>query len=222
MDTYVIILAGGIGTRMETAIPKQFIPIAGKPVIMHTIQRFRDFDPKMEIVLALPDAHISLWKDLCNEFNFGVEHQIVRGGSERFFSVKNALDRVPDEAIVLIHDGVRPLVSDKTIDRVRERVIEKGNAIPYIASPDSLRILLGDSSSAVDRSKFVRIQTPQGFRAKNIKEAYKKDFQKTFTDDASVLEANGENIELVLGNNRNIKITQPIDLVLVESLMADN
>ena len=222
MDTYVIILAGGIGTRMETAIPKQFIPIAGKPVIMHTIQRFRDFDPKMEIVLALPDAQISLWKDLCSEFNFGVEHQIVRGGRERFFSVKNALDRVPDDAIVLIHDGVRPLVSDKTIDRVREGVIENGNAIPYIDSPDSLRILLGDSSSAVDRNKFVRIQTPQGFRAKSIKEAYQKDFQKTFTDDASVLEANGASIALVKGNNRNIKITQPIDLVLVESLMADN
>ena len=219
MDTYVIVLAGGIGTRMESVIPKQFIPIAGKPVIMHTIQRFRDFDPKMEIILTLPDAHISLWKDLCSEFNFGVEHQIVRGGSERFFSVKNALDRIPDEAIVLIHDGVRPLVSDKTIDRVRERVIEKGNAIPYIANPDSLRMLDGNSSISVDRSKFVRIQTPQGFRAKNIKDAYQKDFQKTFTDDASVLESNGERIELVLGNNRNIKITQPIDLVIVESLM---
>jgi len=220
MDTYVIILAGGIGTRMELAIPKQFIPIDGLPVIMHTIQKFRDYDPKIEIVLALPDAHFSLWKDLCREFNFGVEHQIVRGGSERFFSVKNALDRVPDEAIVLIHDGVRPLVSEKTIDRVRQRAIEAGNAIPYIASPDSLRQVDGDMSIAVDRSKFVRIQTPQGFLAKKIKEAYKCDFKTTFTDDASVLESSGEKIELVLGNNRNIKITQPIDLVVVESLMT--
>ena len=221
MNTYVIILAGGIGSRMESAIPKQFIPIVGKPVIMHTIQTFRDFDPKMEIILALPEAHTALWKDLCSEFKFGVEHQIVRGGRERFFSVKNALDRVPDDAIVLIHDGVRPLVSENTIDRVRQCAIEKGNAIPYITSPDSLREVDGEKSIAVDRSKFVRIQTPQGFQAKKIKDAYKGDFKPFFTDDASVLEAMGEKIELVLGNNRNIKITQPIDLVIVESLMQE-
>ena len=221
MDTYVIILAGGIGSRMESAIPKQFIPIDGKPVIMHTIQTFRDFDPKMEIILALPEVHTSLWKDLCREFNFGVEHQIVRGGRERYFSVKNALDRIPDEAIVLIHDGVRPLVSAKTIDRVRQGAIEKGNAIPYITSPDSLRKIENGKSIAVDRSKFVRIQTPQGFQAKKIKYAYKGDFKPFFTDDASVLESTGETIVLVLGNNRNIKITQPIDLVIVESLLKE-
>ncbi len=219
METYAIILAGGIGSRMESAIPKQFIPIAGKPVIMHTIQAFRDYNPKMEIIIALPDAHISLWKDLCNEFNFGVEHQISRGGRERFFSVKNALERVPDNSIVLIHDGVRPLVSSKTIDRVRERTIEKGNAIPYIESYDSLREIDGLKSSAVDRKKIIRIQTPQGFKSKDIKEAYNNKYQPSYTDDASVLESAGKTIELVLGNNRNIKITQPIDLVIVESLM---
>lgn len=220
IDTYVIILAGGIGSRMETSIPKQFIPIAGKPVIMHTIEKFHDFDPKMKIIITLPEAHISLWKNLCSEFNFAIEHQIVRGGKERFFSVKNALERVPDDSIVLIHDGVRPMVSDKTIDRVRETAIEYGNAIPYLPSNESLREVKGNKSKSVDRSKFVRIQTPQGFRAKEIKQAYGEEFNDTFTDDASVLEAAGANIKLVLGNNRNIKITQPIDLVIAESLMT--
>lgn len=220
MDTYVIILAGGIGSRIDSAIPKQFIPIAGKPVIMHTIQTFRDYNPKMEIIIALPDAHISLWKDLCNEFNFGVEHQISRGGKERFFSVKNALERVPDNSIVLIHDGVRPLVSSKTIDRVRERTLEKGNAIPYIESCDSLRKIDGTKSSSIDRSKIIRIQTPQGFIAKDIKEAYNNKYLASYTDDASVLESTGKKIELVAGNNRNIKITKPIDLVIIESLMS--
>ncbi|MCK5846322.1 MAG: 2-C-methyl-D-erythritol 4-phosphate cytidylyltransferase [Bacteroidales bacterium] len=221
MKTYAIILAGGIGSRMETVIPKQFIPIAGKPVIMHTIQTFRDYDPKLEIIIALPDAHVSLWKDLCSEFKFDIEHQIVRGGKERFFSVKNALERVPNDAIVLIHDGVRPLVSIKTIDRVREKTIDKGNAIPYIPSPDSLRVLNDNGSKAVDRSKYIRIQTPQGFLAKDIKEAYNGEYKSTFTDDASVLESLGKTIELVLGNNRNIKITQPIDLVIAESLIEE-
>ncbi len=220
IDTYVIILAGGIGSRMETAIPKQFIPIAGKPVIMHTIEKFHDFDPKMNIIIALPEAHVSLWKNLCSEFNFAIEHQIVRGGKERFFSVKNALERVPDDSIVLIHDGVRPMVSDKTIDRVRQTAIEYGNAIPYIPSNESLRKIDGENSKAVDRSMFVRIQTPQAFKANEIKQAYNGEFRDTFTDDASVLEASGANIQLVLGNNRNIKITQPIDLVIAESLMT--
>ncbi len=220
MKTYVIILAGGVGKRMNLDIPKQFIPIAGKPVIMHTIQRFRDYCPRLEIIVTLPNAHISLWKDLCNEFNFVTEHQIVRGGEERFYSVKNALARVPDDAVVLIHDGVRPLVSDKTIDRVRQRVIEKGNAIPYLPSPESIRKVSANGSKAVNRSEFVRIQTPQGFIAKDIKQAYNQDYSENFTDDASVFEAMGNSIEMVIGNNRNIKITQAIDLVIVESLMG--
>ncbi len=221
MEIYVIILAGGVGSRMETSIPKQFIPIAGKPVIMHTIEKFREYNQKINIIIALPDAHISLWKSLCNEFNFAVEHQIARGGNERYFSVKNSLEWVPDNAIVLIHDGVRPLVSRSTIDRVCELTAEKGNAIPYLPSNDSLRELTDDSSKSVDRSKFVRIQTPQGFIAKKIKAAYNGEYRPTYTDDASVFESTGAKIELVLGNNRNIKITEPIDLVVAESLLLD-
>jgi 2-C-methyl-D-erythritol 4-phosphate cytidylyltransferase len=221
IKTFVIILGGGIGSRMEYHIPKQFIPLKGKPVIMHTIHNFHHFDPKMEIIVVLPEAHIALWKDLCNEFKFDIEHQIVRGGSERFYSVKNALDRIPEGQLVLIHDGVRPLVTHETIDRVRQTAIEKGNAIPYIDHNESLRQIVGETSKAVKREKYKIIQTPQAFNSTLIKNAYQLKYRKSFTDDASVLEASGTNIEMVLGNLKNIKITRSIDLSIAESLMAD-
>ena len=219
MRTFAIILGGGVGNRMESDIPKQFIPLAGKPVIMHTIQNFRNFDSKIEIVLVLPEAHIQLWKGLCIEFNFGIEHQIIRGGRERFYSVKNALTHLPDDSIVLIHDGVRPLVSHETIDRVQEKAIECGNAIPYIDINESIRKIGKAGSKSVKRDSIKIIQTPQAFHTDKIKEAYSASYRKSFTDDASVFEANGHNIELVLGNVRNIKITRPIDLVIAESLL---
>jgi 2-C-methyl-D-erythritol 4-phosphate cytidylyltransferase len=162
-----------------------------------------------------------LWKDLCNEFKFDIEHQIVRGGSERFYSVKNALDRIPEGQLVLIHDGVRPLVTHETIDRVRQTAIEKGNAIPYIDHNESLRQIVGETSKAVKREKYKIIQTPQAFNSTLIKNAYQLKYRKSFTDDASVLEASGTNIEMVLGNLKNIKITRSIDLSIAESLMAD-
>lgn len=219
MKTYVVILGGGVGQRMGSTIPKQFIPLLGKPIIMHTIQNFRDFDPKIEVIVALPEAHITLWKDLCNEFKFGIEHQIVRGGKERFYSVRNALERIPDDSIVLIHDGVRPLVSHEAIDRVRQRAIEKGNAIPYVDMNESLRKLKADSNKAVKREFYKVVQTPQAFQSSTIKAAYKNRFRKSFTDDASVLEASGVEIEMVYGNLKNIKITRPIDLAIAESLI---
>jgi 2-C-methyl-D-erythritol 4-phosphate cytidylyltransferase len=219
MRTFAVILAGGAGSRMKSGIPKQFIPLAGLPVIMHTIQKFRDFDPKMEILVVLPEQYISLWKELCNEFKFAVEHQFVRGGAERFFSVKNALERIPDDSLVLIHDGVRPLVSIETIDRVRQKALEAGNAIPFVDVNESIRHVDANGSKAVDRDLYKIIQTPQAFHSKLIKEAYNQDYNPAFTDDASVLEAMGYPIELVLGNLRNIKITRSIDLILAESLI---
>ena len=219
MKTFAIILGGGVGTRMESSIPKQFIPLDGKPVIMHTIQNFHDFDAKMQIVLVLPMEHITLWKDLCTEFNFDIEHQIIRGGKERFYSVKNALATIPDDAIVLIQDGVRPLASHETIDRVRQKAIEKGNAIPYVDINESIRKVSKEKTKAVKRHNYKLIQTPQGFKSNIIKQAYKNRYRKSFTDDASVAEAAGEKIEMVLGNVKNIKITRPIDLMIAESLM---
>ena len=221
MRTYVVILGGGIGSRMESHIPKQFIPLAGKPIIMHTIQNFLSFDPKIEVILVLPDAYVGLWKDLCTEFKFGYEHQIVRGGAERFYSVKNALERVSDGELVLIHDGVRPLVSHNAIDRIRQKAIEKGNAIPYVEINESIRKINSESSKAVNREDFKIIQTPQAFDSSLIKAAYTQKYRKSFTDDASVLEASGVKIELIYGNLKNIKITRPIDLVIAEGLMNE-
>lgn len=220
MRTFAVILGGGVGARMETSIPKQFIPLNGKPVIMHTIQNFNDFDPKMKVIVVLPDEHFQLWKDLCIEFNFGIEHQIIRGGKERFYSVKNALEGIPDDSLVLIHDGVRPIISHETIDRVRQRAIEKGNAIPYIDINESIRKVSSEKNKPVKRENYKIIQTPQAFKTEIIKTAYKNRYRKSFTDDASVFEADGGKVELVLGNVRNIKITRPIDLIIAESLMS--
>ncbi len=222
MRTFVIILAGGKGARMESEIPKQFIPIQGKPVIMHTIEKFRSFDPKIEIIVVLPEVHIDLWKEMCNEFKFDIVHSIARGGAERFHSVKNALSLLPDDSLVMIHDGVRPLVSHKSIDRVLQKASEMGNAIPYIDINESIRKVIKGKSQSVKRSDYKIIQTPQAFKTNLIKTAYEQEYKDSFTDDASVLEATGVNINLVLGNNKNIKITRPIDLIITERLLKED
>lgn len=221
MNKYVLITAGGIGTRMNNAFPKQFIPIAGKPLLMHTINVFHDYDPLMKIILVLPEEHIPLWKDLCSEFDFQMEHQIVRGGTERFHSVQNGLKHVPSDSVVLIHDGVRPLVRPDTIDRVIQKTIEKGNAVPCIIPTNSIR-KIGDNNTneAIDRNQIRLIQTPQGFLGGIIKAAYTQVYREDFTDDASVVESNLETINLVEGNFSNIKVTHPADLKIVEALMT--
>lgn len=222
MRTFVIILAGGKGSRMENEIPKQFIPILGKPVIMHTIEKFHSFENKLEIIVVLPEVHIDLWKEMCNEFKFDVEHSIARGGNERFHSVKNALALVPDDSLVMIHDGVRPLVSHQSIDRVLQKAAEAGNAIPYIDINESIRKVGKSKSKSVKRSKYKIIQTPQAFKSELIKLAYEQDYNDFFTDDASVLEATGVEIQMVLGNTKNIKITRPIDLIITERLLEED
>jgi 2-C-methyl-D-erythritol 4-phosphate cytidylyltransferase len=219
MEKYVLIIAGGLGKRMNSSIPKQFIPIAGKPVLMHTIAKFKDYDPKINILVIIPRVHIRLWKDLCQEFGFAIEHQIISGGKERFYSVKNGLKQVPKDSLVLIHDGVRPLVSNETIERVVNTSIEKGNAIPFMDITQSVRKLSKGKSRAINRKDFKVIQTPQGFHSDFIKDAYSKRYRKSFTDDASVLEASGYEINLVKGNNKNMKITSSIDIHIVECLM---
>jgi 2-C-methyl-D-erythritol 4-phosphate cytidylyltransferase len=219
MEKYVLILAGGLGKRMNTSIPKQFIPIAGKPVLMHTIAKFKNHDPKMNILVIIPKVHIPLWKDLCTEFGFNIEHQIVSGGKERFYSVKNGLKRVPEDSLVLIHDGVRPLVSNETIKRVVNTSLEKGNAIPFLDISQSIRKLTKGKNRMINRNNIKIIQTPQGFHSNDIKEAYAKRYRNSFTDDASVLEALGHEINLVKGNNKNMKITSSTDIHLVDCLL---
>lgn len=217
--SYVIIVAGGSGRRMNTELPKQFMLLGSRPVLMHTLDRFARFDRYMELVLVLPESHFSTWEKLCMEHHFKTAHRLVRGGSERFTSVKNGLDAIPDGALVLIHDGVRPLVSRSTIERCCNMAEQEGNAIPVLPVIESLRMVDGGHSEMVDRSKFVGIQTPQVFHSELIKAAYRQPFDAAFTDDASVLEKTGVDIHLVEGNRENIKITHFNDLKMAEVLL---
>ncbi len=221
MDTYVLITAGGQGKRIAALFPKQFIPIAGKPLLMRTIEVFKNYNPKFRIVLVIPEDHVQLWKDLCTEFDFQIEHQIVRGGSERFHSVQNGLHHIPHDSLVLIHDGVRPLVRPDTIERVIEVSQEKGNAIPCVVPTQTVRqVLESGNNKHLNRKELRLVQTPQGFHSNLIKEAYNQVFNPNFTDDASVLESLGHQINIVDGNYSNIKVTHSADIKLVEALLT--
>lgn len=219
MKKYAIIVAGGSGSRMGTQIPKQFIVLAGKPVLMHTIQVFYNFDPMSEIILVIPENQHTYWHQLCAEYLFELPHQVVTGGETRFHSVKNGLSRVDSEGIVFIHDGVRPLVSQSTLERCFEKAILSGNAIPVLPVTESLRKINGALSVAVDRSDYLSVQTPQTFKSEVILKSFQQPYEQSFTDDASVAEKAGFDIHLVEGNPENIKITTPTDLIFVQELM---
>lgn len=219
MGNYVIIVAGGSGKRMGTETPKQFLELAGIPILMHTIYRFARYDSSIKIIVVLPPDYLGLWNDLREKHTFKVSSQVVEGGTARFFSVRNGLAAVPETALVAIHDGVRPLVSTAAISRCFDTAKDHGNAVPVISPADSIRMVTGTDSVAVDRRHIKQIQTPQVFRAELIKKAYLQDYSDSFTDDATVLESTGERIMLVDGNRENIKITTPEDLVLAEALL---
>ena len=219
MKKFALIVAGGIGSRMGSRLPKQFIELDGKPILMHTIRAFHHFDVDMELLLVLPESQFSKWKELCTQQQFTIPHRIVPGGEHRFFSVRNGLDAITEEGIVFIHDGVRPLVSMETLRRCYEGTIEQTNAIPVVPVTESLRESLAEGSRAVDRSKYFHVQTPQTFKVSTIKKAYTLEYREQFTDDASVLEKAGHKIHLVTGNDENIKITRPVDLIIAETLI---
>ena len=218
MNKYAIIVAGGKGSRMHNPVPKQFLLLNGMPILMHTIKRFCELPSKIKIIVVLPGQEIARWKELVHEHGFSIEHTICAGGKERFFSVKNGLSMIREDGIVAIHDGVRPLVSQETIMEAFETAEKKGNAIPCIPVKESTRMIEQDENHIIDRSKIRLIQTPQCFKVDLIKKAYQRDYNKLFTDDASVLEAAGENIHLTAGNIKNIKITQNTDLIIAEAL----
>jgi 2-C-methyl-D-erythritol 4-phosphate cytidylyltransferase len=220
-DKYVIVVAGGKGKRMQTDTPKQFLLLKGKPVLMHTIETFFSYDASLNMIVVLPEEDIALWKDLCSQHVFEAKHTIVKGGSERFYSVAKGLAVVPDGVLVAIHDGVRPFPSAATIARTCELAAEKGNAIPVIDVYDSIRQIHHDNSNtSVNRAEFKLIQTPQVFQSTRIKFAYNQGFSTAFTDDASVLESLGDSIFLVEGNRENIKITTPQDLFMAEYFLS--
>jgi 2-C-methyl-D-erythritol 4-phosphate cytidylyltransferase len=219
-QNHVIIVAGGSGRRMNADIPKQFLLLKGKPVLMHTCETFFSFDPSLSLIIVLPAEHIATWETLCKTHSFKIPHCIVEGGTERFYSVRNALRTIhPDESLVAIHDGVRPLVSHETIQTAFDAAFKYGNAIPVIPVIESVREQTPTGNRIIDRSKLHLIQTPQVFKCSLIFKAYKQDYSSTYTDDASVLEKMGEKIVLTKGNHENIKITRPIDLIIAEALM---
>jgi len=204
---------------MKSEIPKQFIEIAGKPILMHTINKFREFYNSIDIIVVLPENQLRFWSDLQKKYSFSVPHTLVKGGESRFYSVKNGLEFIDEPGLVAIHDGVRPFVSIETIERCFEAAEKLGNAIPVISPSDSLRMITENSNEPVDRTKIKLIQTPQVFRTDLIRNAYRQDYLPEFTDDAMVLERTGEKINLVEGNRENIKITNPEDLLMAGALL---
>lgn len=215
MKNCVIIVAGGGGSRMGSEIPKQFLTLNDKPVLMHTIISIYDFDKEFSIIVVLPSGQIKRWQNLCTQHEFKVPHQIIPGGDTRFQSVKNGITATPECDLIAVHDGVRPFVSHETLKRCFEMAAEKGSAIPVLPANESIREGTFDNSRPVDRSRFFMVQTPQVFRSEILRNAYKQSWNPEFTDDASVVEKNGIPVQMVLGNRENIKITYPEDLQIV-------
>lgn len=217
----VIIVAGGSGKRMQSALPKQFMMLGGLPVVAHTINTFSEALPGAEIVVVLPEEHIPLWRNLAARFDIAV-HRCIAGGKERFHSVKNGLDALSEEVeYVAVHDGVRALATKKMILRVQLAAEERGAAIPVTEVVDSYRRVDGSESYIVPRSELRIVQTPQTFSAELLRRAYEQPFSDKFTDDASVVEALGTKITLVEGERRNIKLTTPEDMAIAERLLEE-
>ena len=219
MTTYVVIVAGGSGTRMGTDIPKQFLPIHGVPVFIHTIKAFLAAIPDINIILVLPITHMDKGKDHLRKFLPSCKVEIVEGGITRFNSVQNGLAGVESESIVFIHDAVRCLVSPALIQRCYLDAIQFGNSIPVIEVRDSIRKVNMDDSEVIDRSLLRAVQTPQTFRADIIKQAFDTTFDDAFTDEATVLERGGGKVHLTVGEETNIKITYPADLLIAEQIL---
>lgn len=219
MKTYALIMAGGKGLRMGADLPKQFLLLAGKPVLMHTLEAFHRADSQTELILVLPLEHQAYWKELCATYDFTLKHRVATGGSVRFESVRNGLALVEDDGLIAVHDGVRPLVQPTLIRKCFEAAAEKGAVIPVFELTESIRRVDGNGSRAEDRSLFRSVQTPQTFRSTILKKAYEQAYRAEFTDDASVVEAAGQQIALVDGHRENIKITTPQDLLLAEQLL---
>lgn len=212
LKKHVIISAGGVGERMGGTVPKQFLLLNGLPVIMHSIQAFKNYSSSINVIVVLPQQHLQSWEKLCKEYKFEIKHSVCPGGESRFHSVKNGLDLISAEGLVAVHDAVRPLLSSSLISRCFEEAARMGNAVPAIPLTDSAREVSGGKNHPIDRNKIRLVQTPQVFNVETLKQAYTQSYQPFFTDDASVVEAMGQAIHLVEGEVSNIKITRPEDL----------
>lgn len=219
----VIIVAGGQGKRMGNGIPKQFLRLQGRPVLLLTMLRFHNYDSDMKIILALPENEIETWENIKSQTDNIPPHTVVEGGKERFFSVKNSLEYVENSGTVAVHDGVRPFVSTETISRCFDMAERRGASVPVIAMTESIRYFEnGDNSVSVDREKYRIVQTPQIFKSDILISAYTQPYSKDFTDDASVVEKFGYRVSTVEGNIENIKLTTPFDMEIAKILMNLN
>ena len=218
---YVIIVAGGKGLRMGGDIPKQFLPIGGKPVLMRTIERFREYSPTLQIILVLPKAQQDYWRQLCNEYHFNESYELADGGETRFHSVQHGLALIPDDAegVVGVHDGVRPFVSVEVIRRCYETARTAKAVIPVVPVVETLRHIEKGNQYRAD---YRLVQTPQTFDIQLLKAANRQPYQENFTDDASVVEAYGQEVSMVEGNRENIKITTPFDMTIAEALLSSH
>lgn len=220
LPCYVVIVAGGQGLRMGNALPKQFLNLNGKPILYHTIKAFHEALPSAKILAVLPASHLSYMQLILREFDDMIDIEIVSGGETRYHSVQNALKLIEEESIIMVHDGVRPFPSSILIQRCYKTCLEKGSAVPAVPISDSIRELgENNSSKIIDRTKLRAIQTPQTFHSAIIVPSFNKPYQEMFTDEASVVENDGHSIVLIEGEQLNIKITTPEDLILASAIM---
>ncbi len=220
MERVALIVAGGKGLRMGSELPKQFLPIGGKPVLMHTLEAFRRCDAAIRLILVLPREQQAYWRELCREHRFTLEHAIADGGETRFHSVLNGLAGVPEETLVAVHDGVRPFVSAEVIERCFQLAVNEKAVVPVVDVVETVRHLTETGSETVDRNRYKLVQTPQVFQASLLKRAYGQSYSTAFTDDASVVESLGVPVHLTEGNRENIKITTPFDLKIGSALLS--
>jgi 2-C-methyl-D-erythritol 4-phosphate cytidylyltransferase len=223
MKKYAVIVAGGSGSRMGSALPKQFMLLKDKPVLYYTLKAFSDAYPypDLQIILVLPIDYTDMGQEIIDAY-FEKDHiQITAGGDSRFQSVKNGLALIEEESIIFVHDGVRCLVSGELIHRCYDMAAETGSAIPVVASSDSVRLLTDEGNDAIDRNKVMLVQTPQTFHSKILLPAFQIDYKDKFTDEATVAEAYGIKVSLVAGEETNIKITRPVDLLIAEEMMRN-
>jgi 2-C-methyl-D-erythritol 4-phosphate cytidylyltransferase len=219
MKKYAVIVAGGKGVRMGSAVPKQFLPLNGQPILYHTIKAFVDAYNDMQLVLVLPQDQLSYAQMVLQSFPERIDITIVAGGETRYHSVQNGLKVVEQDSIVFVHDGVRPLVTKDLIQRCYSQAADKGSAIPAIPVADSMRVLEDEDSRPIDREQMRIIQTPQTFRAEVILPAFAQEYQAAFTDEATVVEAYGDTVHLVDGERSNIKVTTPEDMIVAAALL---
>jgi 2-C-methyl-D-erythritol 4-phosphate cytidylyltransferase len=222
MKKYAVIVAGGSGLRMGTTVPKQFLPLRGKPVLWYSLTTFLNAFKDLEIILVLPQQHLQTGHEIIRTTHQPHRIWITVGGETRFHSVRNGLDHIHHHSIVFVHDGVRCLLSPALVRRCYDKALEKGNAIPSIRAVDTIRIETVGGNEQIDREKVHIIQTPQTFYSDIIKAAFERDYEESFTDEASVVERLGVKINLIEGEATNIKITRPVDFLIAEKILEEN